>query len=83
MESQDQFNNKTSDDWMKNKLPKLISGYEKEDIYNCDELGLFYRLKPSQTYTLLKNSCKGGKKCKERITILACVNSNGSDKKKL
>ena len=73
----------TSDDWIKNRIPQIVAGFPHENIYNCDELGLFFRLKPSRTYTSLKNSCKGGKLRKERITVLMCTNCDGSDKKPL
>ena len=31
------------------KLQRLLSGYNKEDIYNADETGLFFRMEPNQT----------------------------------
>ena len=32
------------------KLQRLLSEYNKEDIYNADETGLFFRMKPNQTF---------------------------------
>ena len=31
----------TIDDW-KQRIPSIIDGYDLENIYNCDETGLFY-----------------------------------------
>lgn len=71
------------DDWAAQKLPKLIKGYKMRDIYNADESGLFYRLLPNRTLTEQDRDCKGGKKSKERLTIMPCCNWDGSDKMKL
>ena len=65
--------------WFK-KLPNLIKEYEPKDIFNVDELGLFYRLLPSKTYAEKNKKCFLGKKSKERITILLGSNMDGSEK---
>jgi transposase len=62
-----------------NELPKLLEGYEPRDIYNADETGLFYNCLPDGTLTLKGESCHGGKASKERISVLFCVNSDGTD----
>lgn len=62
-----------------NELPKLLEGYEPRDIYNADETGLFYNCLPNGTLTLKGQSCHGGKGSKERISVLFCVNSDGTD----
>ena len=68
-------------DWM-TRLPKIIEGYHPVDIYNCDETGLFFKLKPDRSLFLDKNDCKGGKKSKDRYTVLLCANWTGTDKMK-
>jgi hypothetical protein len=50
------------------------------DIYNTDETGLFYNVLPERTLALKGESCNGGKNSKDRLTVLLCVNSDGSDK---
>ena len=72
-------NEETVNEW-KQKLPELIKEYEPQDVFNADELGLFYRLQPSKTYTFKGQKCKGGKKSRERVTILLCSNMNGTEK---
>lgn len=62
-----------------NELPKHLEQYEPRDIYNADETGLFYKCLPNGTLTLKGESCHGGKGSKERISVLFCVNSDGSD----
>ncbi len=53
------------DDFLHNKLPKLLEEYEPKDIFNADETGLFFKLLPDRTYTFKGDTCHGGKKSKE------------------
>lgn len=70
---------KVIDDWMK-KLPNIISGYSMSDIFNADELGLFWKLLPSKSYVMKGDKFKSGKRSKERVSVLLASNSNGSEK---
>ena len=63
-----------------NFLTEQLREYELEDIYNIDETALSYRLEPDKT--LATQEIKGVKQCKERITVVLCCNSNGTDKLK-
>ena len=38
--------------WNETTLPKLLSNYKLENIFNTDEFGLFYHCLPSKTYHL-------------------------------
>ncbi|CAF1597859.1 unnamed protein product [Rotaria magnacalcarata] len=69
------------DDWVQ-RIPKIIDDYDPKDIFNCDETGLFFKFMPDKSLTLNRDQCKGGKKSKERYTILFCVNSTGEEKLK-
>ena len=51
-------------------LPQLLSQYKPEVVYNVDETGLFYKLKTDKSLTFKNEKCVGGKKAKERLTIL-------------
>lgn len=62
--------------WIDHILPKLISDYSPDCIYNCDETGLFYKMLPEYTLAVNGENCSGGKKSKERITILFCCNQD-------
>lgn len=63
-------------DW-KRKLPSIISGYQPENIFNADESGFFYRQLPTKSLTIKGEKCKGGKKAKDRITVLFCCSMKG------
>ena len=63
-----------------NFLTEQLREYELGDIYNIDETALFYRLELEGT--LATQEIKGVKQCKERITVVLCCNSNGTDKLK-
>lgn len=57
------------------------SGYTCDQIYNCDESGLNYKLLPSKTLaSQQEKSAPGHKRSKERLTIMACSNASGKHK---
>ena len=68
------------DDWKKTILEPLLDRYNLNDIFNADETGLFWRLLPDKTHAVRGETCSGGKKSKERITLLVCANMSGTDK---
>ena len=57
-----------------NKLPTILSRYELNQIYNADELGLFYRVQPNNSLHLKNENCVGGKHSKLRLTGLTAAN---------
>ena len=57
-----------------------MGGYEQRDVYNAYETGLFFNLLSDRSLAYKEESCHGGKHSKERLTVLLCVNSDGSDK---
>ena len=71
---------------------EVLSEYSTEQVFNCDDTGLQYRLLPQKTLvslfekraegriSLFEKRAKGRKKCKDRVTICACANVNGSIK---
>jgi hypothetical protein len=54
-------------------LPGMNCGREPIDIFNADESALFYSLMQDKTLTLKSETCAGGCKAKERLTILPCI----------
>ncbi|KAK9680017.1 hypothetical protein QE152_g39489 [Popillia japonica] len=56
---------------------------EPRNIFNADEFGLFFKLMPDKSYVFKGETCHGGKASKERLTVLACANSDGSEKLRL
>ena len=69
--------------WKDTRLPQILQEYKPEDIYNADETGLFYRLQPDKSLVLKGEDCRGGKRSKERVTIMPCCNMTGTDKLQL
>lgn len=58
----------TVDSW-KERLPEIVADYEKENIWNMDETGLFWRALPDKGF--------GQKKMQQRLTVALFVNANG------
>lgn len=75
-------NSETVSEWSK-RLPTLCSAYKPSDIFNLDETGLYYRIMPNKTMCLKTEKCVSGKKSKERLTVMLCVNMIGEFEKPL
>ena len=71
-----EVNPETIEDWKK-RLPSIIERYELKDVFNADETGLFFRGLPERSLVVKKGERKGGKKAKERITLLLCCSVTG------
>ena len=56
------------DSW-KERLPQIVQGYSKDNIWNMDETGLFFRALPDRGFAQKSQSCKGGKKSKQRVCL--------------
>ena len=69
--------------WTENVLPSILANYSQDDIYNADEMGLFYHMQPDRTLHFRGERCTGGKQSKERISVLVCANMSGTEKSKL
>ena len=67
------------DEW-KNRLGSIIDSYDPNDVYNADETGLFFKALPNRSLVTAKDTCKGGKRSKERFTVLLCTNMTGTNK---
>ncbi|OAE21130.1 hypothetical protein AXG93_4441s1000 [Marchantia polymorpha subsp. ruderalis] len=62
-------------------LPQIrltLDQYERRDIYNMDETGLFYRMQADNS--LATKQLERRKQNKERLKLAVCCNANGSDK---
>ena len=67
----------TVDSW-KERLPEIVQGYSKDDIWNMDETGVFWQALPDCGFGQRGKKCKGGKKSKQIITIAFFVTAVGS-----
>ncbi len=53
-------------------------GYCMDQIFNTDEIGLNYKMWPSQTLVAKADrETPGVKKCQEHMTVLTCANASG------
>lgn len=68
--------------WRDREMQKILDKYPPDNIFNADEAGLFFQLLPDRTLAFKGEKCKGGKKSKQRLTVLLCTNSTGSQKLK-
>jgi len=59
------------------RLKAICEGYSPDNIYNCDETGLFYRALPTRSLVQRNDKCKGGKFSKERLTVLLTASLTG------
>lgn len=67
------------DTWAE-RLPDICHSYEPRDQCNADETGLLWKATPTQTLHFKGQKCSGGKKSKERVTVLVACNQDGTDK---
>ena len=63
---------------MREKLRQTLKDFAPENIFNCDETGLFWKMKPSRTIS--DGPVSGIKQSKDRVTVLLTCNSTGSEK---
>ena len=68
------------EDWKASALPEIKAQYGDNDIFNLDETGLFWEVLPDRTMSFKGDRCVGGKKSKNRITILLGANMTGTQK---
>ena len=66
----------TVESW-KERLPELLRGFSREDIWNLDETGCFWKALPDRGFGQKGKRCKGGKKSKQRVTVAFIINAAG------
>ena len=66
--------------WNEEVLLGIISDYQPQNIYNCDETSLSYSLIHSKILAEKDDLCHGGKKNKIDVTVLLATNADESDK---
>ena len=70
---------KATINWRESTSKTIQSQYSNEDIFNLDETGLFWEALPERTMAFRGHRCSGGKKSKNRITVLVGANSTGTE----
>ncbi|GBL65099.1 Tigger transposable element-derived protein 1 [Araneus ventricosus] len=57
------------------------NGYIPQQVFNCDETGLFWKKMPNRTYiTAEEKIMPGNKPMKDRLTLALCANASGDCK---
>lgn len=69
--------------WLQDVWPTLCGKYPAENIYNADEMGLFFNLTPSVSFKFKGEKCSNGKLSKDRLTVMVAANMTGTSKNKL
>ena len=59
-------------------LREQLSAFALKDTFNGDEFGLNYSMAPD--VIVARERMPGKKKAKERISVLACANGDGSER---
>ncbi|KAM5158227.1 tigger transposable element-derived protein 1-like [Mantella aurantiaca] len=73
---------KAAEDYLKT-FSELIEakGYIPQQVFNCDETGLFWKRMPNRTYiTAEEKKMPGHKPMKDRLTLALCANASGDCK---
>ena len=73
----DEVSTTTRQSWIE-RLPELCQDYEPRNILNLDELGQFFKALPEKGLARKTKKSKGGKKSKQRMTVVFIVASDGS-----
>ena len=69
-------NEEVVEDWGQ-RLESICRGYQLRDIFNADEIGLFYRALPTKSMCVKGDGAKGEKKTKDRISVLLACSAEG------
>ncbi|GBN36804.1 Tigger transposable element-derived protein 6 [Araneus ventricosus] len=57
------------EEWL-SELPSLLKDYKSDDVFNADEIGLFFQCFPNKTAAFKGEEYHGGKQSKFRVTVL-------------
>ena len=73
---------KAADEFVQ-KFEQLVidEGYVAQQVFNCDETGLFWKKMPRRTFiTVEEKKMPGHKPMKDRLTLALCANASGDCK---
>jgi len=68
-----------ANEFRRNQLGEILQSFDKRDILNADETGIYFRALPDSTYIAKKDKKgkKGFKTAKDRVTLMVCCNMDG------
>nr|XP_050022695.2 tigger transposable element-derived protein 6-like [Dermacentor andersoni] len=73
----------TCENWVSGELKEYLADYPLSDVFNADETALYLKLLPNKTVSYKGDTCSGGKRSKERVTVLLCANVTGTERCRL
>lgn len=59
-------------------IRKVCANYQPDDIYNCDETGVYLKELVTRSYTVPEDTAGTKPNRSARVSILFCVNASGS-----
>jgi len=66
--------------WVGAQLPSSLSEFPMDGIYVAHLCGLYWKCLPKETSDYGKETCAGGERPSDRLTVLSCANMTGTDK---
>ncbi|XP_074677520.1 tigger transposable element-derived protein 4 [Strix aluco] len=66
--------------WYQNVLPYYLNDYQPKNVFYIQETGLLYQMLPHNTFAFKGETCSVGKLSKDKITLVAGANMDGSEK---
>ncbi|KAM6276221.1 uncharacterized protein M6G45_001298 [Spheniscus humboldti] len=69
--------------WVSEVLPALLASYRAQDIFSAEETGLLYRSYPARAQAPGDLQGLGGKRARDRVSVLCCTNHTGTEKRRL
>jgi hypothetical protein len=66
---------------MYKNLRQILKNYDSKDIFNCDETGLFWKIRPNRTIS--NGPVVETKQSKDCVIILVTCNTTGTEKMRL
>ena len=69
--------NHATESWFSDRLPELLQEFSPDNIFNADETGLFFKCLPDRTHAFKDEMCAGGKRAKDRISVLVTASMTG------
>jgi transposase len=68
---------KDIDNWLETTLPTILTNFKPQDIFNCDQTGLFWKALPETTLTPKGKKVQGWVQSKDRVTVHVCCSLTG------
>lgn len=65
-----------------NQLYARLREYEPRDVFNANEIGMYFKCLPTHTRAFENEKCHSGENSEERVTLLLAANMDGSEKLK-